>query len=249
MPNPGGQGATNTPAPRTEGTTPAKGEEEGKHPLEGNLTVRSAPRQFSGNIVIDMVVLQLWSWTGPTVKLVKFDVTATPSLTITTEVKAEAAATQEWEFFPTVEIPLAVVPIGPVEVTPELDLTLKGKLQALASLTLTASSTLSQTMEYGFIYTEANGGSLINPGPKNNNSGSMTIKGEAGFTALAEFEGRCPSRSTASPARSWSRTSTSAPRGSNRPRPPPSRTAARAAATSKGTSSSTSPERSGWCST
>jgi hypothetical protein len=183
---------TVTPAPRDEGKTSPKGGEPGKHSFEETISgsVNVTP-DFEGSVVMDMVV-QLWSWSGPSVQLIEFDCTATPSVEMEAEVEAEVAySPPSWTFWPEIKIPLAVVPVGPVEITPELDLTLTGKIQVSGAITLTANAKASETLEFGFIYTQAAGAKLIDKAT-NNNTSSMTIKGEAGLSALAEFEAALP---------------------------------------------------------
>lgn len=171
--------------------------EGGDHPAEGGSGSRSfggetlisgsmhVTPHYVSNVTVD-IAISFWHWTGPTVDLVKFEIDATPSLAMQAELSATQSASVSWSFWDH-EFPFAAFPVGPVEVTPTLNLELSGSVTAQGTVSMQPSATVSDALKAGFIYTKGGGAKPIE-GSHFTHTEAMKLSGEAGLAASVDFE-------------------------------------------------------------
>ncbi|MHB1846768.1 MAG: FG-GAP repeat domain-containing protein, partial [Deltaproteobacteria bacterium] len=176
---PPGSGA---PAPIGESGSGAKDGSEDKE-ADVDLSAHSGMRgsiRFGPKFVAHMTVDIAISWSR--VDLVKFEVKGGPQLALVAQLVAQASADASQTFWKT-SIPIGSFPISVVEVTVELGLTAQWHASADGKISATASATVGEQFDVGFVYTWKDGAQLIDAPPTPSWNDSLSATGEAGAKA------------------------------------------------------------------
>jgi len=166
------------------------------HGFKGTVSADIKPKHsFSTTVVSDFAYTYHHpTWSHPlgsvSIELIKFVVTGTETDSVEITEEAKDTYSQQYKF-PAAKIPLAVIPLGPLVIEPELDLQPSVFAKASGAMKMSGSIEVSKELSAGFTYSDAAGFAKVynSPAPKVTEtisaSGQATCK--AGFALEAKL--------------------------------------------------------------